>query len=68
MERGVRIHELGKGFPVHKRIISAAKRVDSVSKKMSHIKLLGCWCGIIVLNVHAPSDEETDDMKNSCSE
>jgi exonuclease III len=36
-------HQLGTGFFVHKRIISAVKRVEFVSDKMSYIILRGCW-------------------------
>jgi hypothetical protein len=36
---------------VHKRIISAVKRVEFVSDRMSYIILRGPWCHIIVLNV-----------------
>jgi exonuclease III len=25
----------------------------------------GCWCNIIVLNVHAPTEEKSDDSKDS---
>jgi hypothetical protein len=50
---------------VHKRIISAVKRVEFVSDTMSYIKLRGHWCHIIVLNVHAPTEDKTDDTKNS---
>ena len=32
---------------------------------MSCIVLRGCWCNIIVLNVHAPSREKSDDSKDS---
>jgi len=27
--------------------------------------LRGCWCNNIVLNVHAPSEEESDEAKDS---
>jgi len=30
---------------------------------VSYIVLRGHWCNIIVLNVHAPSEEKTDDSK-----
>jgi hypothetical protein len=32
---------------------------------MSYIILRGRWCHIIVLNVHAPAEDETDDVKDS---
>jgi hypothetical protein len=52
-------------FLVHKRIISAVKRVEYVSDRMLYITLRGCWCHIIVLNVHAPTEDKTDDLKDS---
>jgi len=32
---------------------------------MSYIELRGRWCNIIVLNVHAPSEEKSNDSKDS---
>jgi hypothetical protein len=40
------------------RIVSAVMRVEFVSDRMSYIVLRGRWCNIIVLNVHAPSEEK----------
>jgi hypothetical protein len=45
---------------VHKRIISAVKRVEFVSGGMSNIILRGRWCHIIVLIVHAPTGDKTE--------
>jgi hypothetical protein len=56
--------DLGTGFVLHKRILSAVKRVEFVSDRMSYILLRGCWCDITVLNVHARREDEIDDMKN----
>jgi hypothetical protein len=53
---------------VHKRIISAVKRVEFVSNRMSYIILRGHWCHIIVLNVHAPTEDKPDDVKDSSYE
>jgi hypothetical protein len=50
---------------VHKRLISAVKRVEFVSDRVSYIILRGHWCHIIVLNVHAPTEDKTDDVKGS---
>jgi hypothetical protein len=38
-------------------------RVEFVSDRMSYITLRGRWCDIIVLNVHAPTEDKTGDMK-----
>jgi hypothetical protein len=48
---------------VHKTIISGVKRVEFVSDRMSYIILRGRWCHIIALNVHAPTQDKTDDVK-----
>jgi hypothetical protein len=32
---------------------------------MSYIKLRGRYCGIIVLNVYAPTENKNDDMKHN---
>jgi hypothetical protein len=61
--KGNENHELGIGVSVRKRIMSAVKRVEFVSDRKSYITLRGRWCGIIVLNVHAPTEDKIDDVK-----
>jgi hypothetical protein len=50
---------------VHKRIISTVKRVEFVSDRMSYIILRGRRCHIIVLNVHTPTEDKTDYVKDT---
>jgi hypothetical protein len=45
--------------------MSAVKRVESISDRMSYIILRGSWCHIIVLNVHYPTQDKIDDVKDS---
>jgi len=54
---------LGTGFFVQHRILSAVTRVEFASDRMSYALLRGRWCNTIVLNVHAPSEEKSDDPK-----
>jgi hypothetical protein len=61
-------HELGIGLFVHKRIISAVKKVEFVNDRMSYIILRCRWCHIIVLNVHAPTEDKIEDVKDSVYE
>jgi hypothetical protein len=39
--------------------------MEFVSDRMSYVMLRGSWCDIIVLNVHAPIENETDDTYDS---
>jgi hypothetical protein len=66
--KGNEDHQLGTGFFVHKRIISAVRRVEFVSDRMSYIILRGCWCSIVVLIVHAPCEDKSDDVEVSFNE
>jgi exonuclease III len=58
-------HHLGSRFFVHKRIVSAVRRVKFISDRKSYIILRGRWCNINVLNVHAPCEDKGDDEKDS---
>ena len=44
------------------------RRVAFVRDRVSYIVLRGRWCNIVVLNVHAPSEEKSDESKDSFCE
>jgi hypothetical protein len=54
--------EVVSGIFVHKRILSAVKRVEIVNDKL-YIIVRGRWCGM-VLNIHDPTEDKIDDMKD----
>jgi len=63
--KGNETHQFGTGIFVHHKIVPAVKRVEFVRDRVSYIVLRGRWCNIIVLNVHAPSEEKSNDLKDS---
>jgi hypothetical protein len=61
-------HQLGTVFLYIRKIISAVRRVEFVTDRISYIILRGCWCSIIILNVHTPSEDKNDDIRGSFCE
>jgi len=49
----------------HHSIVSAVKRVDFVSDRMSYVVLRGRWCNIIVLNVHVSTKKKSGGSKDN---
>ena len=56
---------MGTSSFVNQRIVSAVKREDFVSDRVSYTVVRGRWCNVVVWNVHAPSDNRSDDSKDS---
>jgi len=40
------------------------KCLEFITDRMSYIRLRGLWCDIIDLNVHAPTEDKSDDTKD----
>jgi len=63
--KGIKNHQLGTEFFLHHRIVSAVKTLEFITDRTSNTVLRGHWCNVIFLNVHAPSEERSDDSKDS---
>jgi exonuclease III len=59
VEKGMKIIYWGTGFFVHKTL------AEFISDRMSYIVQRDRWSNIIALNVHAPTQENSDDSKDS---
>jgi hypothetical protein len=60
--KGKQIHELGNRFFLCIKESSAVKKVEFVSDRMSYIR--GHGCDTIVPNVHIPTQDQSDDVKD----
>ena len=47
---------------MHRRLVSAVKRIKFVSDRLSYIVLRGRWLHIILVNVHASSEEKSEEI------
>jgi len=50
-------------FFVHRRLVLAVKRIVFFSVMLSCIVLRGRWIHIISVNVHAPNEEKSEELK-----
>ena len=64
MEKEMKIISWEQDFCTPKNSITV-NRVEFVSDGVSYIVLRGRWFNIIVLNVHVPSEEKSDESKDS---
>jgi hypothetical protein len=53
---------------VRHRIVSAVKTADFYCDKIAYIVLRIRWCNINVFNAHAPSEEKSNDSKETLYE
>ena len=57
-------HQLGTGILFMRKLAQQLKGWNLLMT-MFHVLLKGRWCHIIALNVHAPSEDKDDDIKDS---
>jgi hypothetical protein len=57
--------ERGMGTMNWVQFFCTVKRVEFFNDRMSYIVIIGLKFGIIVPNVHAPTEDKIDDMKDS---
>jgi len=65
MKREMKIIDGVQDFFVHQRIMSAA---EFVSDGILCIVLRGCWYDNVILDVHASTENESDDSRDSFCE
>jgi hypothetical protein len=53
------------GFIVHNGIISAVRRSQFLSDRLSFVNLRGRWCDIIVRNVYALTEVKSGNTKDN---
>jgi hypothetical protein len=59
-------HHAGTGLVIRKGIVSAIKRVEFISKRLSSYTKISCrWRDIVALNAHTATQDKGDDMKDS---
>jgi hypothetical protein len=58
----------GQAFTYIRRSYQLLKRVELISDRISYITLRGRSCDIIVLNMHAPTEDKSDDTKDNSYE
>jgi hypothetical protein len=63
--KGKEKHQVKTEYFVQHRIVLAVKRVEYVSDRIAYVVLRGRWCNIIALNVNAPSEEKSDNSRDS---
>lgn len=56
-------HELGTGFFVHNAIFHAVKDFKSVNNRITILTIEAQWFDITFINVHAPTEEKCDAIK-----
>ena len=52
------------GFVIHESILTALKDVKFINDRMSYAVFRGAWYNLVFFNVHCPTEEKEDDIKN----
>jgi len=61
---GSEIHSSGVGFMINKRISSAVKNVKFINERLGFLVVQGRWYKIAIINVHAPTEDKDNEIKD----
>lgn len=56
-------HELGTGFVIKKELWGNVLNFKAFNDRISKLRIKGKWKNITMINVHAPTEEKEDDIK-----
>ena len=61
---GSETHSFGVGVMINKKILSAVRDVKFINERLGLLVVQGRWYKIAIINVHAPTEDKDDEIKD----